>query len=300
MTSAATARTYSSPLRAEQAEQTRDRIVQAAVDLLAEGDAGDLSMPDVAERAGVSVRTVYRSFATKDELLDGVIEWINDHIDQVAGPRAGDARGLRGDDRRRDRRAVRDRAALPGAVRHPGRARVAPPHRADAPGEHRSAPTPPRSRASTTHAARRLGGRAAPGGVVERGAVHEGLLGPVAGGRRAGHASGRSGCWPTRPATRRRGRDCDRAKARPSPGRRRRAASGSWRPSTCRVRCRACSRSGRRRRFAAGSSRRRSATGCRSTTSTSGSSTTTATCGCGRSARPSRSPARRAAHRRGS
>ena len=35
-------------------------------------------MAEVAERAGVSVRTVYRSFATKDELLDGVIDWIND------------------------------------------------------------------------------------------------------------------------------------------------------------------------------------------------------------------------------
>ena len=81
------ARTYSSPLRAEQAEQTRQRIVQAAVDLLSEGDAGDLSMPDVAARAGVSVRTVYRSFATKDELLDGVIEWINRKINEEAGAR---------------------------------------------------------------------------------------------------------------------------------------------------------------------------------------------------------------------
>ena len=79
-------RTYSSPLRAEQAEQTRARIVQAAVDLLGEGDAGDLSMADVAERAGVSVRTVYRSFATKDELLDAVIEWINDAHRRRAGP----------------------------------------------------------------------------------------------------------------------------------------------------------------------------------------------------------------------
>jgi len=79
------ARTYSSPLRAEQAELTRARIVQAAVDLLSEGDAGDLSMPEVAERGGVSVRTVYRSFASKDELLDGVIDWINDHIAASAG-----------------------------------------------------------------------------------------------------------------------------------------------------------------------------------------------------------------------
>ncbi|MET0903621.1 MAG: TetR/AcrR family transcriptional regulator [Acidimicrobiales bacterium] len=80
-------RTYSSPLRAEQAEQTRQRIVQAAVDLLSEGDAGDLSMSDVAARAGVSVRTVYRTFATKDELLDGVIVWINEHINRVTGAR---------------------------------------------------------------------------------------------------------------------------------------------------------------------------------------------------------------------
>ena len=86
MTTGEATRSYSSPLRAEQAEQTRARIVQAAVDLLSEGDAGDLSMGDVADRAGVSVRTAYRCFATKDALLDGVIEWINDHIDSLAGP----------------------------------------------------------------------------------------------------------------------------------------------------------------------------------------------------------------------
>ena len=89
MTTGAGGRTYSSPLRAEQAEQTKARIVQAAVELLAEGDAGDLSMSDVAARAGVSVRTVYRSFATKDVLLDGVIDWINDHLDQRAGSSLG-------------------------------------------------------------------------------------------------------------------------------------------------------------------------------------------------------------------
>jgi AcrR family transcriptional regulator len=83
-----TARSYTSPLRTDQAEQTRQRIVQAAVDLLSEGDARDLSMADVAERAGVSVRTVYRSFASKDELLDAVIGWINSHLRStgVTGP----------------------------------------------------------------------------------------------------------------------------------------------------------------------------------------------------------------------
>jgi AcrR family transcriptional regulator len=78
-------RTYSSPLRAEQAEQTTARILRAAVGLLGEGDATDLAMAEVAERAGVSVRTVYRSFATKDELLDGVIDWINAHLNRTTG-----------------------------------------------------------------------------------------------------------------------------------------------------------------------------------------------------------------------
>src|SRR5687768_6052524 len=83
---AASARAYSSTLRAEQAEQTRERIVQAAVDLLSAGDAGDLSMNDVAARAGVSVRTVYRNFSTRDELLDGVVGWIGDRLGNRVGP----------------------------------------------------------------------------------------------------------------------------------------------------------------------------------------------------------------------
>ena len=79
-------RAYSSTLRAEQAEQTRARIVQAAVDLLSEGDAGDLSMGDVAARAGVSIRTVYRNFATRDDLLDGVVGWITEQLATRVGP----------------------------------------------------------------------------------------------------------------------------------------------------------------------------------------------------------------------
>jgi AcrR family transcriptional regulator len=86
MTASAASRPYRSPLRDEQAEQTRDRIVRAAVDLLSEGGADDVSMRDVAERAGVAVRTVYRSFATRDDLLDGVIAWINDEIEARVGP----------------------------------------------------------------------------------------------------------------------------------------------------------------------------------------------------------------------
>ena len=84
--SARAVRPYSSSLRSEQAEQTRERIVRAAVDLLSGADAGDLSMNEVAGRAGVSVRTVYRNFATREALLDGVVGWIGDQLSRRVGP----------------------------------------------------------------------------------------------------------------------------------------------------------------------------------------------------------------------
>src|SRR5688572_1155649 len=62
------ARTYRSELRAEQAEETRGRILDAAGRVMATGVAS-LSVPAVAREAGVSVPTVYRHFGTKAELL---------------------------------------------------------------------------------------------------------------------------------------------------------------------------------------------------------------------------------------
>ena len=63
--------TYDSPLRREQAEQTRSRIVGAALDLIVGGVAG-LTMHEVAKAAGVALRTVFRHFPTRDDLLDAV------------------------------------------------------------------------------------------------------------------------------------------------------------------------------------------------------------------------------------
>jgi AcrR family transcriptional regulator len=62
------ARPYRSELRAEQAEETRRRILDAALRVAATGLAS-LSVPAVAREAGVSVPTVYRHFGTKSELL---------------------------------------------------------------------------------------------------------------------------------------------------------------------------------------------------------------------------------------
>ena len=78
-------RRYSSPLRAEQAEATRDRVVDAAIDLLQTTDPGVFGMQDVADRAGVSLRTVYRTFPTKDDLLEGVLAAVKARFDEIAG-----------------------------------------------------------------------------------------------------------------------------------------------------------------------------------------------------------------------
>jgi AcrR family transcriptional regulator len=66
-----TERPYSSELRAEQAEETRARIIEGALRVMA-GGAGSVTVPAVAREAGVSVPTVYRHFGTKRELIDAI------------------------------------------------------------------------------------------------------------------------------------------------------------------------------------------------------------------------------------
>jgi AcrR family transcriptional regulator len=69
-------RRYDSPVRRQQAAETRARIVAAGAELLHgypvwNWDA--LTVREVAQRAGVSVRTVYRHFASERALRDAVM-----------------------------------------------------------------------------------------------------------------------------------------------------------------------------------------------------------------------------------
>ena len=69
-------RRYDSPVRRQQAAATRDRIVSAGADLLhgfAVWNWRALTVRNVAARAGVTERTVYRYFANERELRDAVI-----------------------------------------------------------------------------------------------------------------------------------------------------------------------------------------------------------------------------------
>jgi AcrR family transcriptional regulator len=68
---AAPGREYRSELRAQQAEETRARILDASVRVMA-GGLAYVSIPAIAREAGVSIPTVYRHFGTKRGLLAAV------------------------------------------------------------------------------------------------------------------------------------------------------------------------------------------------------------------------------------
>jgi AcrR family transcriptional regulator len=82
-------RPYGSPLRAQQAEETRGRILDAAVRVIARGIAS-VSIPAVAREAGVSVPTVYRHFGTKRDLLAALYPHVRRRagLDQLVLPRS--------------------------------------------------------------------------------------------------------------------------------------------------------------------------------------------------------------------
>jgi AcrR family transcriptional regulator len=73
-------RGYDSPLRAEQLEQTRLRILEAVGELLSDDTVQELTVPLVAKRARVSVRTVYRHFPTREALIDAWGDWAGDTL----------------------------------------------------------------------------------------------------------------------------------------------------------------------------------------------------------------------------
>jgi len=72
-------------LRAEQAAQTRGRIIRAATEVFEERGFTGTRFEDVAERAGVAVPTVYKAFTNKANLLIAAVELAMSGTD-VGGP----------------------------------------------------------------------------------------------------------------------------------------------------------------------------------------------------------------------
>ena len=92
-----------SSLRDQQVDLTRDLIMRAFQGLLQNDHPDAITYPQVAEAAGVSLRTVYRYFPTRVDLLQSAAEWFREFTE-----------GARWD----DPRTVRD---LAGAIPQMGR-----------------------------------------------------------------------------------------------------------------------------------------------------------------------------------
>jgi AcrR family transcriptional regulator len=67
-----------STLRDHHADLTRDLIFEALTRLVSNEGVHDFSIQQVAELAGVSHRTVYRYFSTREELLEALALWLED------------------------------------------------------------------------------------------------------------------------------------------------------------------------------------------------------------------------------
>jgi len=67
-------RSYRSPARIQQADETKQRIVTAAHNLLSREGFAAMTVNAVAKAAGVSTQSVYAIFGSKTGLLDAVID----------------------------------------------------------------------------------------------------------------------------------------------------------------------------------------------------------------------------------
>lgn len=80
MKASSRAAAYSSPLREKQKADTRELILDAVKRLLKDRSLAGLSLATVAKEAGVTERTVYRHFATREQLLEATWVAVNDRL----------------------------------------------------------------------------------------------------------------------------------------------------------------------------------------------------------------------------
>lgn len=79
-------RRYESPLRAERAAATRERLIDAGLRVL--GADADASLAAVAEAAGVAAPTLYRHFANREALVAAIEERIQARLARGIDPDA--------------------------------------------------------------------------------------------------------------------------------------------------------------------------------------------------------------------
>jgi AcrR family transcriptional regulator len=88
------ARPYNASLRREQAEMTRQRILEAARRLLVSGSYGRVTMEEIAREAGVAQQTLYAVFGTKLRLAQAMVDTGFPHVAETL-KLVQEAKGLR-------------------------------------------------------------------------------------------------------------------------------------------------------------------------------------------------------------
>jgi len=74
------------PLPERLADHTQGLILASAIEFLEESPVSDLTVRAVAARAGISERTVFRYFATRDDFLDAVAGAVSARMDLPPSP----------------------------------------------------------------------------------------------------------------------------------------------------------------------------------------------------------------------
>lgn len=85
-----TSRTYTMTTRARSTEQTRVRILDAAVALHLERLTADIALDHIAERASVSVQTLLRHFGSRDGLVEAAFEHARHAVEVERAAPSGD------------------------------------------------------------------------------------------------------------------------------------------------------------------------------------------------------------------
>ena len=67
------------PIRERQTQMTRMAILESLAEIMVEEGPLGFTVQNVADRAGVSHRTVYRHFPNREAMCEGVIEWSENH-----------------------------------------------------------------------------------------------------------------------------------------------------------------------------------------------------------------------------
>lgn len=68
-------RTSPKPIRQRQTELTKRSIVEALAEIIVEEGPLGFAVQNVADRAGVAHRTVYRHFPNREAMCEGLVEW---------------------------------------------------------------------------------------------------------------------------------------------------------------------------------------------------------------------------------